>query len=262
MSGHSKWATTKHKKAAIDAKRGKLFANLIKKIEVAARLGGGDPGGNPTLYDAIQKAKKNSVPNDNIDRAVKRGSGVGGESVEYTNITYEAYGPAGVAILIDVLTDNRNRSASAAKVAVTRNGGTMADMGSVARVFDRKGVVEVKKVQPSEDKKAADKTVTEDDLLEATLEAEPEDISDEGETFKVICDPNNLVDVRKAVQAAGLDYESADTEFMPQFDQAISDKETAAKLFKLLDAIEDVDDVQDVWTNEDVPDEILAQLDD
>ena len=262
MSGHSKWATTKHKKAAIDAKRGKLFANLIKKIEVAARLGGGDPGGTPTLYDAIQKAKKNSVPNDNIDRAVKRGSGVGGESVEYIAITYEAYGPAGVAILIDVLTDNRNRSASDVKVAVTRNGGTMADMGSVARVFDRKGVVEVKKVQSAEDKKAADKVVTEDDLLEITLEAEPEDIADEGETFKIISDPNNLVEVRKAVQAAGLDYESADTEFRPQYTQAIADADQAAKLFKLLDAIEEVDDVQDVWSNEDVPDEVLASLED
>lgn len=260
MSGHSKWATTKHKKAAIDAKRGKLFANLIKKIEVAARIGGGDPGGNPTLYDAIQKAKKNSVPNDNIDRAVKRGAGVGGDSVEYTEITYEAYGPAGVAILIDVLTDNRNRSASDVKVAVTRTGGTMADMGSVARVFDRKGVVEVKKVQPSGDKKVPDTIVTEDDLLEATLEAEPEDVLDEGESFKIVCDPNNLVEVRKAVQAAGFDYESADLEFRPQFEQAISEKEVAEKLFKLLEAIDDVDDVQDVWSNEDVPDEILEQL--
>ncbi len=255
MSGHSKWATTKHKKAVIDARRGKLFANLIKKIEVAARLGGGDPGGNPTLYDAIYKAKKNSVPNDNIDRAVKRGSGVGGETVEYLTITYEAYGPAGVAILIDCLTDNRNRSAADVKVAVTRHGGTMADMGSVTRVFDRKGVVEVSKSQGG-------KTVTEDDLLEATIEAEPEDISDEGDTFKIICEPANVVDVRKAVEAAGLDYESADNEFRPQYDQAVPDKEQAAKLFKLLDAIEDCDDVQDVWSNEDVPDEILAELED
>lgn len=262
MSGHSKWATTKHKKAAIDAKRGKLFANLIKKIEVAARLGGGDLSGNPTLYDAVQKAKKNSVPNDNIDRAVKRGSGVGGESVEYTAITYEAYGPAGVAILIDVLTDNRNRSASDVKVAVTRNGGTMADMGSVARVFDRKGVVEVKKVQQPEDKKAAPKTITEDDLMEATLEAEPEDIIDEGETFKIVCDPSVMVDVRKAVQAAGIDYESADLEFRPQYGQAIESADQAQKLMKLIEAIDEVDDVQDVWSNEEISDEILAQLDD
>ena len=254
MSGHSKWATTKHKKAVIDAKRGKLFANLIKKIEVAARLGGGDTGGNPTLYDAIQKAKKNSVPNDNIDRAVKRGSGEGTDAVSYDEMTYEAYGPAGVAILIQCLTDNRNRSAADVKVAVTRNGGTMADMGSVSRVYDRKGVVEVAKKQGAS-------TITEDDLLEATLEAEPEDIVDEGETFKVICDPANLVAVRAAVQAAGLDYESAELEFRPQFEQAVDTREAAEKLFKLLDAIEDVDDVEAVYSNEDVPDEILESLD-
>ncbi|WP_300080148.1 YebC/PmpR family DNA-binding transcriptional regulator [Propioniciclava sp.] len=261
MSGHSKWATTKHKKAAIDAKRGKLFANLIKKIEVAARVGGGDPSGNPTLYDAIQKAKKNSVPNDNIDRAVKRGSGEGSDAVSYDEITYEAYGPAGVAILIQCLTDNRNRSASDVKVAITRNGGTVADMGSVARVFDRMGVVEVKKTQQPEDKKAAPRTITEDDLMEATLDAEPDDIVDEGDVFKIVADPANLVAVRQAVQAAGIDYESADLVFLPQFEQPIDAKDAAEKLFKLLDAIEDVDDVEAVYSNEDVPDEILESLD-
>ena len=254
MSGHSKWATTKHKKAAIDAKRGKLFANLIKKIEVAARLGGGDPGGNPTLYDAIQKAKKNSVPNDNIDRAVKRGSGVGGEQVDYIEIMYEAYGPAGVAILIECLTDNRNRSASDVKVAVTRNGGTMADVGSVSRIFDRKGVVEVSKAQGGT-------TLDEDLLIEATLDADPEDVSDEGEVLKVLSDPSVVVDVRKAVEAAGYDYESAEVQFVPQYTQAIDAKEAADKLFRLLDAIEEVDDVQAVYSNEDVPDEVLAELD-
>ncbi|MGC3956202.1 MAG: YebC/PmpR family DNA-binding transcriptional regulator [Propionicimonas sp.] len=255
MSGHSKWATTKHKKAAIDAKRGKLFAKLIKNIEVAARVGGGDPGGNPTLYDAIQKAKKNSVPNDNIDRAVKRGSGVGGDAVDYLEITYEAYGPAGVAMLIECLTDNRNRSASDVKVAVTRNGGTMADVGSVSRIFDRKGVVELTKSQ-------AGRELTEDDVLEATLDADPEDVSDEGETFKIISDPSAVVEVRKAVQAAGFDYESAEVQFVPQYAQSVDAKEAAEKLFKLLDAIEDLDDVQNVYSNEDVPDEILAQLED
>lgn len=255
MSGHSKWATTKHKKAAIDAKRGKLFAKLIKNIEVAARVGGGDPGGNPTLYDAIQKAKKNSVPNDNIDRAVKRGSGVGGDAVDYLEITYEAYGPAGVAILIECLTDNRNRSASDVKVAVTRTGGTMADVGSVSRIFDRKGVVEVTRAQGG-------RTLTEDDLLEATLDADPEDVLDEGELLKVISDPSALVEVRKAVQAAGLDYESAEVQFLPQYTQEVATKEAAEKLFKLLDAIEDLDDVQNVYTNEDVPEDILEQLED
>ncbi len=253
MSGHSKWATTKHKKAAIDAKRGKLFANLIKKIEVAARVGGGDPAGNPTLYDAIQKAKKNSVPNDNNDRAVKRGSGVGGETVDYTEIMYEAYGPGGVAILIECLTDNRNRSASDVKVAVTRNGGTMADVGSVSRIFDRKGIVEVAKAQGG-------KELDEDDLLEATLDADPEDVSDEGETFRVISDPSAVVEVRKAVQEAGYDYESAEVQFVPQYTQAIDARDAAEKLFKLLDAIEDVDDVQTVYSNEDVPEAVLAEL--
>ena len=254
MSGHSKWATTKHKKAAIDAKRGKLFAKLVKNIEVAARTGGPDPSGNPTLYDAIQKARKNSVPVDNIDRAVKRGGGVGGDAVDYTALMYEAYGPAGVAILIECLTDNRNRSASDVKVAVTRNGGTMADVGSVSRIFDRKGVVEVAKEQGG-------RALTEDDLIEATLDADPEDIADEGESFRVVSDPSVVVEVRKAVQAAGLDYESAEVQFVPQYHQAIDSKDQAEKLFKLLDAIEDLDDVQTVYSNEDVPDEISAQLD-
>ena len=154
MSGHSKWATTKHKKAVVDARRGKLFAKLIKNIEVAARIGGGDPAGNPTLYDAIQKAKKTSVPNDNIDRAVKRGSGAEGGGADYETLMYEAYGPAGVALLIECLTDNRNRSASDVRVAVTRNGGTMADAGSTSRMFSRKGVVTLAKEQ---DGRAADR---------------------------------------------------------------------------------------------------------
>ena len=165
MSGHSKWATTKHKKAVIDARRGKLFAKLIKNIEVAARIGGGDPAGNPTLYDAIQKAKKTSVPNDNIDRAVKRGSGAEAGGADYETLMYEAYGPAGIALLIECLTDNRNRSACDVRVAVTRNGGTMADVGSTARMFNRKGVVILAKDQEGGE------TLTEDDVLEATLDA-------------------------------------------------------------------------------------------
>ncbi len=254
MSGHSKWATTKHKKAAIDAKRGKLFAKLIKNIEVAARTGGADPAGNPTLYDAIQKARKTSVPVDNIDRAVKRGGGTEAGGADYITIMYEAYGPGGVALLIECLTDNRNRSASDVKVAVTRNGGTMADVGSVSRIFDRKGVVEVSKVQGG-------KTLDEDELLEVTLDADPEEVFDEGDTFRVISDPNNVVEVRKAIQAAGLDYESAEVQFVPQYTETVGTVEAAEKLFKLLDAIEDCDDVQNVYSNDDVPDEIGAQLD-
>jgi YebC/PmpR family DNA-binding regulatory protein len=250
MSGHSKWATTKHKKAVIDAKRGKLFAKLIKNIEVAARVGGGDPGGNPTLYDAIQKAKKTSVPNDNIERAVKRGSGVEAGGADYETLMYEAYGPAGVAMLIECLTDNRNRSASDVRVAVTRNGGTMADAGSTARIFDRKGVVVVGKQQEG-------KTLTEDDLLEATLDADPEEVNDLGDSFEIISDPNDVVKVRTAVQEAGYDYESAEVSFVPSYTQEI-DAPAAEKLFKIIEALEDSDDVQNVYSNFDATDEVMA----
>lgn len=260
MSGHSKWATTKHKKAAIDAKRGKLFAKLIKNIEVAARIGGGDPSGNPTLYDAIQKAKKSSVPNDNIDRAVKRGSGEGADAVNYETIMYEAYGPAGVAVLIECLTDNRNRAVSDVRVAVTRNGGTMADGGSVQRLFQRKGVVTVSKTfEVEEGRKSVTHEVDEDQLMEATLEAEPEDIVDDGESFEVISDPNALVEVRKAIQAAGIDYDSAEVEFRADFNQPI-ELDDARKLFKITDALDDLDDVQNVFTNADITPELAAAL--
>ncbi len=255
MSGHSKWATTKHKKAVIDAKRGKLFAKLIKNIEVAARVGGGDPAGNPSLYDAIQKARKTSVPLDNIERAVKRGSGAEAGGAAYDTIMYEAYGPAGVAILIECLTDNRNRSASDVRVAITRNSGTIADVGSVQRLFSRKGVVEVLKKQGKAE-------IDEDALLEATIEAEPEDVLDMGEGFRIISDPNNTVAIRKAVEAAGYDYESAEVEFVPSFEQEVTEVDQARKLFKLLDALEDLDDVQNVYSNDDVPDEVSEQLDD
>ncbi|BEH03565.1 YebC/PmpR family DNA-binding transcriptional regulator [Brooklawnia propionicigenes] len=263
MSGHSKWATTKHKKAAIDAKRGKLFAKLIKNIEVAARIGGGDLAGNPTLYDAVQKAKKNSVPNDNIDRAVKRGAGEGADAVNYESIMYEAYGPAGVAILIECLTDNRNRSISDVRVAVTRNGGTIADGGSVQRLFTRKGVVTVAKEQQvdTDSRKSQTRTITEDELLEATIEANAEDISDEGDAFELISDPNDLVAVRKAVQAAGIDYDSAEVQFVASFDQVVDSVDDAQKLFRIVDALEDLDDVQTVFTNADLTPEVEAALD-
>ncbi len=251
MSGHSKWATTKHKKAAIDAKRGKLFAKLIKNIEVAARIGGGDPGGNPALYDAIQKAKKNSVPNDNIDRAVKRGSGEGSDAVSYETIMYEAYGPAGVAILIECLTDNRNRAVSDVRVAVTRNGATMADGGSVQRLFVRKGVVEVAKSQNGA-------TLTEDDVMEATMDAAVEDIQDSGEVFEIYSEPNDLVGVRSAIQDAGYDYESAEVQFTPTFEQSVDDVTQAEKLEKIIDALEDLDDVQNVFHNADYSAEVQA----
>src|SRR3954463_7850522 len=192
VSGHSKWATTKHKKAAIDAKRGKLFAKLIKNIEVAARTGGGDPAGNPTLYDAIQKAKKNSVPNDNIDRAVKRGSGLESGGADYQTVMYEGYGPSGVAILIECLTDNRNRASTEVRTARTRNGGNLADAGSVSYMFSRKGVVIVPKAAG----------LTEDDVLGAVLDAGAEEVNDLGEAFEVISEPGELIGVRSALQAS------------------------------------------------------------
>ncbi len=252
MSGHSKWATTKHKKAVIDAKRGKMFAKLIKNIEVAARMGGGDPAGNPTLYDAIQKAKKSSVPNDNIDRAVKRGSGAEAGGADYTTIMYEGYGPAGVAMLIECLTDNKNRAAMEVRTAMTRNGGSLADPGSVSFLFNRKGVVIVSKQQDA-------RTVTEDDVLEATLDAGAEEVNDLGESFEVVTEATDLVAVRSALQAAGIDYDSAEAEFVPDM-QVQLNKENAAKVFRLIEALEDSDDVQNVFANFDVSDEIMEEL--
>jgi YebC/PmpR family DNA-binding regulatory protein len=253
MSGHSKWATTKHKKAVIDARRGKLFAKLIKNIEVAARMGGGDPAGNPTLYDAIQKAKKSSVPNDNIDRAVKRGSGAEAGGAEYQTIMYEGYGPNGVALLIECLTDNRNRAAMEVRTAISRNGGNLADPGSVSYMFNRKGVVIVAKEQDG-------KEVAEDDVLEATLDAGAEEVNDIGDSFEVISEATDLVAVRTALQAAGIDYESAEASFVPSMTVEV-DEAGATKVFRLVEALEDLDDVQNVFGNFDVPEDVMAALD-
>ena len=253
MSGHSKWATTKHKKAVVDARRGKLFAKLIKNIEVAARMGGADIGGNPTLYDAIQKAKKSSVPNDNIDRAVKRGSGAEAGGADYQTIMYEGYGPSGVAMLIECLTDNKNRAAMEVRTATSRNGGTLADPGSVSFLFHRKGVVIVPKEQDSRE-------VSEDDVLEATLDAGAEDVNDLGEAFQVLSEATDLVGVRSALQESGLDYDSAEAEFVPDLEVGL-DAEAAAKFFRLVEALEDLDDVQNVFTNANIPDEVLSALD-
>jgi len=249
MSGHSKWATTKHKKAVVDAKRGKLFAKLIKNVEVAARTGGGDAAGNPTLYDAIQKAKKSSVPNDNIDRAVRRGSGQEAGGATYENITYEGYGPGGVAVLVECLTDNRNRAASDVRTAFSRNGGSMADPGSVAYLFNRKGVVIVGKAAG----------VTEDDVLAAVLDAGAEEVNDLGDSFEITSDPSDVVAVRSALQAAGIDYESADIAFVPTMEVPV-DEEQARRVFRVIDALEDSDDVQDVYANYSVSDEIMEKL--
>ncbi|MET9322167.1 YebC/PmpR family DNA-binding transcriptional regulator [Streptomyces sp. NPDC003038] len=249
MSGHSKWATTKHKKAVIDAKRGKLFAKLIKNIEVAARMGGADIDGNPTLFDAVQKAKKSSVPNKNIDSAVKRGGGLEAGGADYETIMYEGYGPNGVAVLIECLTDNRNRAASDVRVAMTRNGGSMADPGSVSYLFNRKGVIILPKSELSED-----------DVLGAVLEAGAEEVNDNGDTFEIVSEATDLVAVRTALQDAGIDYDSAEASFVPSM-QVELDEEGARKIFKLIDALEDSDDVQNVFANFDVSDEVMEKVD-
>ncbi|MFN8082154.1 MAG: YebC/PmpR family DNA-binding transcriptional regulator [Kineosporiaceae bacterium] len=249
MSGHSKWATTKHKKAVVDAKRSKMFAKMIKNIEVAARTGGGDPNGNPTLWDAIYKAKKASVPNDNIDRAVKRGSGAEAGGADYHTIMYEGYGPNGVAVLIECLTDNRNRAAAEVRTALTRNGGNLADPGSVSYLFTRKGIIVVPKAAG----------VTEDAVLDAVLEAGAEEVNDLGEAFEVVTEATDLVAVRTALQQAGIDFDSADAEFVPSMEVPL-DEEGARKIFRLIDALEDSDDVQNVYANFDVSDEIMESV--
>jgi len=248
VSGHSKWATTKHKKAVIDAKRGKLFAKLIKNIEVAARTGGGDVNGNPTLADAIAKAKGQSVPNDNIDRALKRGAGLEAGGADWEPITYEGYGPGGVALLIECLTDNRNRAASEVRTAMTRNGGNMADPGSVAYLFNRKGVVLV----PKNGK-------TEDDVLSAVLDAGAEEVNDLEEAFEIVSEATDLAAVREALKAASIEYESADISWLPSVSVPLED-ETARKALRLVDALEDCDDVQNVWANFDISDDVLEEV--
>ena len=249
MSGHSKWATTKHKKAIVDAKRGKLFAKLIKTIEVAARTGGGDPLGNPTLADAIQGAKRLSVPADNIERAVKRGSGEMGDAAAYEEILYEAYGPGGVAVLVECLTDNRNRANAEVRTALTRNGGNPADPGSVSYLFGRKGLVLVTKTD----------SVTEDDVLMAVLDAGAEEVTELDEGFEVLCEASATHAVRTACADAGFLVDSADIAWVPSL-QVPLEEEPARKVLRLIDALEDLDDVQNVYSNADISDDVLATV--
>jgi YebC/PmpR family DNA-binding regulatory protein len=249
MSGHSKWATTKHKKAVVDARRGKLFAKLVKNVEVAARTGGGDISGNPSLADAIAKAKGSSVPNENIDRAVRRGAGVDAGGADYEAITYEGYGPGGVAVLVECLTDNRNRAASEVRTIFSRSGGSLADPGSVAYLFTRKGVVLVPAVEG----------LSEDDVLGAVLDAGAEEVNDLGEGFEVISDATDTRAVRLALEAASIAVESADASFIPSVSVPLDD-DTGRKVLRLVDALEDCDDVQNVWANFDVSDEVLESV--
>jgi YebC/PmpR family DNA-binding regulatory protein len=249
MSGHSKWATTKHKKAVIDARRAKSFAKLIKNIEVAARAGGADMSGNPALELAVQKAKKTSVPNDNIDRAVKRGAGLTGEAVDYQEIIYEARGPQGSALLIECLTDNKNRAASEVRLAITRNGGTVADPGSVSYMFSRKGVVNL----PKND-------LGEDDVLMAVLDAGAEEVKESGGSFEVHSEPTDLRAVVAALEDAGIEYETDEIEFVPSMEVDL-ELDAARKFMKLVDALEDLDDVQNVYSNAELSEEVMAALD-
>ena len=247
MSGHSKWATTKHKKAAIDAKRGKLFAKLIKNIEIAARMGGAT-GCNPSLYDAIYKAKKASMPADNIKRAVKRGSGEEAGGANYEDIVYEGYAPAGVGLIIECLTDNRNRAAAEVRSTLTKGNGSLATSGSVSFNFERKGQIEV----PSEG-------VDFDDLFEKAGDAGAEDVIDDGDVFTVITDPSDLHTIRKALQDSGFDYDSADMVMRPKNEVSLS-LEDAQKVSKLIDNLDDLDDVQNIYANWTASDEVMAQL--
>nr|WP_120492453.1 YebC/PmpR family DNA-binding transcriptional regulator [Corynebacterium lactis] len=249
MSGHSKWATTKHKKAANDAKRSKEWAKMIKNIEVAARTGGGDPAGNPTLDDMIKKAKKASVPNDNIERARKRGSGEESGGADWETIVYEGYAPGGVAVIVECLTDNRNRAASEVRSAFNKNNGNMADSGSVSYMFDKKGVVVLPKGE-----------LTEDDLLMAVLDAGAEEVNDLGENFEVVSAFTDLMAVRTALKDAGIEYDSADQDYRAATEVAL-DADGARKFLRLVDALEDSDDVQNVYSNADISDEVLAELD-
>ncbi|APT92417.1 transcriptional regulator [Corynebacterium phocae] len=248
MSGHSKWATTKHKKAANDAKRGKEFAKLIKNIEVAARTGGGDPAANPTLDDMIKKAKKASVPNDNIERARKRGSGEEAGGADWETIMYEGYGPNGVAMLIECLTDNRNRAATDVRTAMSKNGGNLGESGSVSYMFSRTGLVWVPKGE-----------LTEDDVLMAVLDAGAEEVEDLGERFEVICPPTDLPAVRSALEEAGIEVEDSESAFRASMEVALEAAD-ARKIFRLIDALEESDDVQNVYTNMDLSEEVLAEL--
>jgi YebC/PmpR family DNA-binding regulatory protein len=259
MSGHSKWATTKHKKAANDAKRSKLWAKLIKNIEIAAKLGGPDLSGNPTLFDAVQKAKKNSVPRDNIDRAVKRGGGIGGEAVNYSELRYGGMSH-GVALIIECLTDNKNRAASEVKTVLGKNGGQLTDPASVEFQFDRKGLMIIPKAGEREvagQKKPVPFETDFDTVFETAAEAGAEDVEAiEGENgdgdledqFEVTCAPNDLPAVRDAIKAADIEYNSADVVWYPN-SRVDVDEATAEKVLSLVDLLDDLDDVQNVYTN-------------
>jgi YebC/PmpR family DNA-binding regulatory protein len=247
MSGHSKWATIKHKKGAADAKRGKLFAKLIRQVEVAARNGGGDPDMNPTLRTMYQKARDASVPLDTIERAIKRGTGEL-DGVNYEQVTYEGYAPNGVAVYVEALTDNRNRTGAEIRSAFSKLGGSLAEPGAVAWQFERKGVIHVAG------------SVDEDDLMLAALDAGADDIARDGDTWQVTCEATLTAGVRAAIEDAGLPVEASDLTMLPTSTVALDSADAARPVLRLIDALDDLDDVQDVFANFDIPDEVLASV--
>jgi len=244
MSGHSKWATIKHRKGAADKRRGKLFAKLIRQVEVAAREGGGDVDANPTLRTMFQKARDNSVPLDTIERAIQRGTGEL-DGVSYESVLYEGYAPGGVALYVETLTDNRNRTSSEVRTLFTRNGGSLAEPGAVAWQFERKGVV------------ILDRSVGEDELMMAALDAGGEDLADEGDTWRLTCDPSDLSAMRDALSDTGIAFVSASSTMLPTSVVGVDSADAARAVLRLIDALDDHDDVQDVYANFDIPDEIL-----
>jgi YebC/PmpR family DNA-binding regulatory protein len=249
MSGHSKWATIKRKKAANDAKRSNQFAKLLRAVEVAAKEGGGDPTSNMTLASAVEKARASSVPSDNIDRAIKRGSGADADSARYEEITYEGYAPGGIALFIETLTDNRNRTAQDVRHAFTRNGGNLGETGSTGWMFTRKGVIVVEKSAAPDDER----------LLELALEAGAEDLNDSESSWEIVTDPAALGTVRDALRAAGIETASAELTMLPQSTIPVDGGE-ARRVLQLIDALEDLEDVQSVYANFDIPEEVMASL--
>jgi YebC/PmpR family DNA-binding regulatory protein len=249
LSGHSKWSSIKHKKGAADAKRGKLFSKLSRAIIVAAKEGGGDPGGNLALQNAIEKAKSYSMPKDNIDRAIQKGTGEGADAAAFETVVYEGYGPEGIAVIVEALTDNRNRTAADVRHAFSKHGGSLGTTGSVAYLFERQGVV----VVPAEG-------VDEDELMLAAAEGGADDVSLDGDVFQVVAAPDALHAVREAVEAAGFAVDSADVAMLPKTTVQVEDEATARKVMKLIDVLEDNDDVQEVYANFDIPEQVLEAV--